>query len=812
MIAFMNQPHGRLGTIKPHVAALRWPHVTLLAWSALILIAGYGLQGLRLRTDGFALIPQGAPEVQYDAVARKIFGLRDRIIVVLESKLAAGIFQENALRCVAQLTAELRKLPGVDPDDVISLATETSGRLQVGPVQFPALLDPLPQTEGEIEQARGDATALRIYAGTLLSREKEEAGRAWAYRATAVLVGIPTSADRKDLYQEIRRIAIRAASHEYNIHVVGGPVAESLLGDYVLDDLRKLVPATILVMSVIFCWLFRSGRFVVVVLAEIGACLMVTFGAIGLADVPVTIAMAVLPMVVIPVIVADEVHIFTALCRFPAGGVSDRIPQLREAFDGCWVPVAKTGVTTALSGMVFAISPVGAIRDFGIFLSVASLSCMLWTLTATPALMAVMYGNKSAWGQHPRFETPQALIWWVTRRPGTVIAIIVGVPLLPIALGLTNLTIQDSWTSGFGKATVFRRSMEKVDSMFDGTQLLYLIFDTRPGAVGKTSNLSALSGTGERILKPEMLATLGRFENFVETAVGADRGGILGAYEQIATARFMLSGRVDSDRRHGNSVQENSELLHLLEAIIGERRLREMIDAANQQAVITVFLKDANYRAVDALLKKIAEYERAYLSPRGIRVGYAGDVLLSQSLIKAITYTELWSIGGSLGAMCLLIALMERSIWIGIICSFPSLLAILANLSLMGMLGIPIGVATSMFAGITFGIGVDSSIHFFERIRLSKTFDSQATTEALSHVYVAVLVESIVLVCGFSVLMASSVPVNRALGIFLASSFVSCSFVTVCLLPAICCCWSERRDRHCSHTARWTSSRFSNSA
>ena len=878
--------------MKPYVAALRWPRCTLLAWGAIILVAGYGLKGLELRTDGYALIPQGVPDVQYDAVVRDKFGLHDKIIVVLESKLPGGIFQENTLRVVAELTAEFRKIPGVDPDDVISLATEKSGRIQTGPVQFPNLLDPLPRTEGEVEQARGDATALGIYAGTLLSREKEIVGRTWPYRATAMLIGVPSSADRKQLSVEIRRIARNAVSDDYTLYVVGGPVAESLLGDYILDDLRKLVPATILIMSAIFYWLFRSGRFVLVVIAEIGACLVVTFGAMSHFGVPVTIAMMVLPLVVIPVIVADEVHILTALCRLTQGGARDWMVTLNEAFDANWLPVAKTGVTTALSGVVFAFSSVLAIRDFGIFLSVASLISMLWTLTASPVLLAMRRCDAAQWGRQPSFDAPEALIRWVTRRPGTVIAMILCLPIIPVAIGLNQLTVQDSWTSGFGRNTEFRRSMEKVDAMFDGTQLLYLIFDTRPGALPKTSKPSVLSPhpmltslglgdyfsmrltnsinvdpqlyvgkrgivhsvvdgyqpdtdrsrdssikqiraaevvsasqnggevilvlacqpvdriagatdrpeqrwssfvTGERILDPEILTSLAEFETFIETAVGEDGGGLLGAYEQIATARFMLYGRVDTDRLHGDSANENSDLLHLLKAVNGQKRLRETIDAENQQVVITVFLKNANFRDVDALLKKVADYERAHLSPHGIQVGYAGDVLLSQSMIKAITNTELWSIIASLVAMCLLIAVMERSIWIGIICSIPSLLAILANLSIMGMLGIPIGVATSMFAGITFGIGVDSSIHFFERIRISNTFDSRAIAEAVIHVYVAVIAEAIVLVCGFSILMASSVPVNRDLGIFLTSSFVGCSFLTVSLIPALCCVWSKHR-------------------
>ncbi|MCH8150383.1 MAG: MMPL family transporter [Planctomycetes bacterium] len=53
----------------------------------------------------------------------------------------------------------------------------------------------------------------------------------------------------------------------------------------------------------------------------------------------------------------------------------------------------------------------------------------------------------------------------------------------------------------------------------------------------------------------------------------------------------------------------------------------------------------------------------------------------------------------------------------------------------MGLFGVPLGVATSMFAGMTLGIGVDYAIHLLERYRRAREsgLDTQASlTDAVA--------------------------------------------------------------------------------
>ena len=57
--------------------------------------------------------------------------------------------------------------------------------------------------------------------------------------------------------------------------------------------------------------------------------------------------------------------------------------------DEMWRPVVKTSVTTAVGFLSFALSPIGAVRAFGIFTAVGIVFCMAWSLAVTPAMLAL---------------------------------------------------------------------------------------------------------------------------------------------------------------------------------------------------------------------------------------------------------------------------------------------------------------------------------------------------------------------------------------------------------------------------------------
>ena len=114
------------------------------------------------------------------------------------------------------------------------------------------------------------------------------------------------------------------------------------------------------------------------------------------------------------------------------------------------------------------------------------------------------------------------------------------------------------------------------------------------------------------------------------------------------------------------------------------------------------------------------------------------------------------------------------------------------NFAVMGWIGMPLGVATSMFSGMTLGIGVDYDIHVMERYRLAQRrgADNQAAIiDAVRASGPANIIDGLGVALGFGVVMLSQVPANARLGGLIVLSIATCLLMTLVLLPALLSIW-----------------------
>jgi len=286
--------------------------------------------------------------------------------------------------------------------------------------------------------------------------------------------------------------------------------------------------------------------------------------------------------------------------------------------------------------------------------------------------------------------------------------------------------------------------------------------------------------------------------------VTTDRGPKpIGPYSQAVKANgfLYLSGQVALDPKtnemSAGDIRQQTE--RVLENIKG------ILEAAgsNLHHVVktTVFLKDANFVATGKLMKEIRDYEREHLTPKGIKLGFAGDVAVSQSLIHGIVVTQMQSLIWSLAGIFVVTSLFGGSLRWGFYCLLPSLMAVVVKFAAMGWLGIPLGVATSMFAAMTLGIGVNCAIHLLESCRQSQAVGASSMEmlgRSLSLTGPPALINTLAMSLGFGVLMLSQVPANARLAILLVLGLVNCLVFSLLMLPLLLHWWPLKNSREAS--------------
>ena len=179
---------------------------------------------------------------------------------------------------------------------------------------------------------------------------------------------------------------------------------------------------------------------------------------------------------------------------------------------------------------------------------------------------------------------------------------------------------------------------------------------------------------------------------------------------------------------------------------------------------------------------------------------------VSQSLIRGIVSTQLQSLIWSLLGIFAVTALFGGSWRWGFYCLLPSLLAVVIKFAVMGWADIPLGVATSMFAAMTLGIGVNCTIHLlegFSQARAAGKSPADALSQSLRLTGPPALINTLAVSLGFGVLMLSQVPANARLGLLLVLGLVNCFVASLLLLPVLLHWWplkdSGRSQNRCAH-------------
>lgn len=733
-----------------------------------------GLLRLELRTDGRALFSPDDPAVVLDAEVRDRFGLRDPVVVLVESSHPDGIFNPETLRGVQRLTNALAGLDGVGREHVTSLATERRDRVAPGTLDFLGFLDPLPDTPHLMAELRGDLTAAGILTGTLVSADGT---------AATILVGVPDSAagtgdgdslDRVAFLRRVEALARPLAAPGDRVSVVGAPAAEALLGTHVLSDIRRLLPLSMAIIALVIWISCRRAWGVAVALLKVGCCLVWTFGLMGWLGVPVRLTTAVLPILLTALCLAEEIQLlFRYQRRLAAAQDGPHPAALVATLREMAAPLVLISATTVIGFFAFGSSPLPAVQAFGLFAGLGILGGMAWALTVTPALLALLGPERLARpAARPVGTVTRRLFSPFVRRPRATLAFLLLVSAAAGA-GLGRLRVQDGWIDGFAPGSPFREAADRANAKLLGTHLLLVQLAFDPA--GPVPQGYVREGP---LLDPARLASIGDFEAYLRRL--PDVGGVLGAHSHLTTVSYLWLARRDDARSIPETPERVETLLDRFDMARGEHRRREVIDDGLRHALVTVFLKDANYRSTARIVEAIRRYERERFAPQGTRVDLAGDVAVSQAMIPAIVRTQVLSLLFALAGPFLLVAVLRRSPGAGLRAVGPCAVAILWVFGGMGWLGIPLGVATSMFCAITLGVGVDYAIHLLEEHdRLRPEGSGGAATEAVERVGPAILVDVLTVALGFLPLAFSQVPANARLGQLLGIALLASCLTTL---------------------------------
>ena len=340
------------------------PRIMLLAWLSVAVVASFGVIRLNIETSTDSVLDRNGPSWSFYQESQRRFGGDEIVTYLIDGEIP---FDPLALDKVIERSREFARLDGVWRVD--SLATvplihsSPNGDLSMEPAL--ANWDVVADHTGLFERIRGDSIAPR----TLVSADE---------RAFAVNVVLEQGAERS--YESILK-AMRSDSGLQAL-VSGVPVFRVAADKRTRTELLLFVPATVIVVGLLLFFLFGSIRAVVIPMGSSALGTWIMLGAMGGLGTPMTISTVVLPSVLLALGCAYSVHLLTATHQSAEVGDTRQLLEVS-------LPIALSGLTTALGFVAISLIRIEAIRNIGAFGALGVLLVCGATLTAGPAALTL---------------------------------------------------------------------------------------------------------------------------------------------------------------------------------------------------------------------------------------------------------------------------------------------------------------------------------------------------------------------------------------------------------------------------------------
>lgn len=754
------------------VALLRRRLPVLLGLALVTAWLGFTARGLGFDYSPQAIFETGDDDDRFLGQVTEAFGAGDGTILLLVTR-EAGVLHRPTLEWVRDLTLRLRDEPWAKR--VESLPTL---ELPVPPETEDDDLRVEPLGVGVTEErVAGDP----VVDGLLVSRDR---------RTTAILVELQDDLRQVDAMRgPVQGLeAIAAASgppQDVRLQSYGLPTLRVRGVELLRKDQQVMLPLVTALFAVALVLLFRGRPIAAIApLFAVGVTLLWLGGVMTLGGEPVDILSNVLPVMLFAIGVSDAVHLMSRAAEESAEPTSDA-PTLVTAVERLTVACFMTSFTTAVGFASLVTSRTEVLRGFAWVAAVGVMIAYVVTILLVPSLLS--------WVRPLRLPARRA------RR----------LPALLAALGGAVGAHPWRWLAGAGVVVVIAvvgGSQVVIDNRVHGpfrrdSELFLAQMEAERALGGLLPLAVSIKATEpDRLRDPDVLRRVWALQHALEARPGV--GPTLSPATLVRSLWVAFQGQAPAggdpldDPNLPRTQQELAQIL-LLGDLGGGLDWRRLVDEEWTWMRIVTRLEDrgsATYlRMYEDVERDIA---RLFGDVRGVEVRLTGEGYVAA---RALDYF-IWDLLDSLALAAVVIfgvmALQLRSWRHAAVAILPNAFPLVCTFGAMGFAGIPLNATTVITFAIGLGIAVDDTIHFLTRYdeeRRAAPDPREAVRRAMAGSGRPIVMTTVLLVAGMSVLLASEFLATRRFGGLLMTAITAALPGDLIVLPALLVLVDRRR-------------------
>jgi predicted RND superfamily exporter protein/outer membrane lipoprotein-sorting protein len=207
-----------------------------------------------------------------------------------------------------------------------------------------------------------------------------------------------------------------------------------------------------------------------------------------------------------------------------------------------------------------------------------------------------------------------------------------------------------------------------------------------------------------------------------------------------------------------------------------------------REANIWLQLKSGDNQDMAAVKEQVDNYIASHPLPDGVILDWAGLTYLNVVWQQDMVAGMFNALMGSFVIVFIMMLILFRSFWFGLLAMLPLSLTITFIYGLIGLIGKDYDMPVAVLSSLALGLSVDFAIHFMFRAREVhlETRDMRSTIKQMFEEPArAIARNAIVIAIGFLPLLASPLVPYNTVGIFLSLIMAISCVVTLAVLPAL---------------------------
>ncbi len=755
---------------------LRWRKTVVVLTTLVTAFFLFQLKTLSVIIDPDDILPQTHPYVRVNNEIEKIFGNKFTIVIGITNPNGSILTPEH-LAVLKRLTDNLLQLPGVIKTNVSGLAARKSKSImgtEEGMIVRP-LMEVVPTTQSDLDALHAGVNSNPVYKRLLISEDQKTT------QIVAEFKKVPGGF--KAIADSVETIVAPERASGLELSVGGLPIFLALLEKY-SERMGFLFPLAVLLIGLIHYEAFRTVQALVLPLVTALIAVVWAVGVLALIGQPMDVFNASTPILILAIAAGHAVQILKRYYEEFALG-RDKNPSLSPRFlseQAVVTSLSKVGPVMIVACLVAALGffsliifEIKSIRTFGVFTGAGVIAALILELTFIPAVRSLIRPpnereylrekERSIWDKITEF-----FFKLVTKKRKQVY-IISAAAVAILALGGYWLRIDNSQKSYFYGQIPARLDDDRLNERMAGTNTIYVYVDGQ---------------TEDAIKDPKVLKAI------EDTQLFLGKEANVGKTVSIVDFLKRMNKAMNADDPKFDRIPETQDLVGqylLLYSNSGEPGdFDSYVDYGYQRALIQTFVKTDSSAYVEDLAQRLKAFT-AKTFPAGVEVrvggGTAGGVALNEVMIREKTLNILQL----MGAVFLISSLVFRSFLAGALILVPLIAAVVVNFGIMGLIGIPLQIATALVSAMAVGIGADYGIYMSYRLReeLSAGGEQDAAIQkAFRSAGKATLFVSSAVAGGFGVLMLSwGFMIHMWMGFLIATAMLVSSITALTVFPSL---------------------------